>query len=211
MIVKTVYTDGSCLGNPGPGGWGYAVPNGKYASGSEAATTNNQMELLAVIRAAEHIKGNLLIYSDSRYICDAFNKGWLKSWASKNWRKSDGQKIANMDMWQHLFALTENREIHFKWVKAHAGDKWNSIADRLALEAAKNQTSDKGKGNPFPNWNTSQDYRERKHYGGSQPATEKQIKYAKSLIEKSGQRANIKELSQMSKSEISDLIDRYKK
>lgn len=209
--MKTVYTDGSCIGNPGPGGWAYAVPSKMYKSGYKPYATNSQMELMAVIKALENIDGKLLVFSDSEYVCNAFNKGWLLSWATKNWRKSDGRELANKEMWQYLFKLTEKREIEFRWVKAHSGDKWNSAVDRLAEEAARSQTSQCGKGDPFPDWDGTEDYKERRHYGGSAKATEKQVKYALALMSKAGQRPNMKELESMTKSEIFDLIDRYKK
>lgn len=132
-----VYTDGSCRKNPGPGGWGVVlVYNGheKELSGGEAETTNNRMELTAVIKALEAVKEpcHITLTSDSKYVIDALEKGWARSWQSKGWKRSDGSKALNPDLWEKLLALCEIHEIEFVWVKGHAGHPYNERCDELA-------------------------------------------------------------------------------
>ena len=142
----TVHTDGSCLGNPGPGGW-CAILNApgqteKILSGNEKHTTNNRMEMTAVIHALTTISDSrdVTIHTDSRYICDAFNKGWLVKWHSNGWKTAKGQ-VLNRELWVEMTKLVRGngrRQCSFVWVKAHAGNPDNERADNIArLQASK--------------------------------------------------------------------------
>ena len=133
-----IYTDGACSGNPGPGGWGAVLRyNGreKEISGGEAQTTNNRMELTAVIAALECLKEPCAVelYSDSKYVIDALSKGWAVSWRKKGWIKSDKKPALNVDLWERLLKLTEANEMHYHWVKAHADNEYNNRCDALAV------------------------------------------------------------------------------
>ena len=134
----TVYTDGACSGNPGPGGWAAILRYGdteKELSGGENPTTNNRMELLAVINALEALKMpcKVTVYSDSKYVCDAVLKGWARSWQKKGWVKSDKTKAKNPDLWERLLLLLDTHETVFKWVKGHAENRYNNRCDELAV------------------------------------------------------------------------------
>lgn len=133
-----IYTDGACSGNPGPGGWGAVlVYNGKEKelSGSEKNTTNNRMELTAVIMALNALNQpcEVKLTTDSKYVCDAVNKGWVYSWRKSGWRKSDKKPALNVDLWEELLSLLEKHEVQFIWVKGHNGHKYNEICDTLAV------------------------------------------------------------------------------
>lgn len=133
-----IYTDGACSGNPGPGGWGAVLRyNGreKEISGGEAQTTNNRMELTAVIAALECLKEpcTVELYSDSKYVIDALSKGWAVSWRKKGWIKSDKKPALNVDLWEKLLKLTEVHEMHYHWVKGHADNEYNNRCDALAV------------------------------------------------------------------------------
>mgnify|MGYP004461282121 FL=1 len=133
-----IYTDGACSGNPGPGGWGAVLKYGnaeKELSGSEKETTNNRMELTAVIKALSALKGecNVTLCTDSKYVCDAINKRWVYSWRANNWRKADKKKALNVDLWEELLALLDKHNVKFVWVKGHAGHPENERCDRLAV------------------------------------------------------------------------------
>lgn len=133
-----IYTDGACSGNPGPGGWGAVLRyNGreKEISGGEAQTTNNRMELTAVIAALECLKEPCAVelYSDSKYVIDALSKGWAVSWRKKGWIKSDKKPALNVDLWEQLLKLTEAHEMHYHWVKGHADNEYNNRCDALAV------------------------------------------------------------------------------
>lgn len=133
-----IYTDGACSGNPGPGGWGAVlVYNGKEKelSGSEKDTTNNRMELTAVIMALNALNQpcEVKLTTDSKYVCDAVNKGWVYSWRKNGWRKSDKKPALNVDLWEELLSLLEKHEVQFIWVKGHNGHKYNEICDTLAV------------------------------------------------------------------------------
>lgn len=135
-----IYTDGACSGNPGPGGWGAILRYGsreKELSGSEASTTNNRMELLGVITALEALKEKCVVdvYSDSRYVVDAIEKGWAKAWKSKNWMRTKDQLAKNPDLWERLLQLMERHQVSFHWVKGHATNPWNNRCDQLAVAA----------------------------------------------------------------------------
>ncbi len=138
--VTTVYTDGSCLGNPGPGGWAWAVPDGPSASGGDPHTTNQRMEVTAVIRALESVAGPVHVISDSTYVVNCFRQRWFDGWRRRGWRNSQGKPVANRDLWEELFALALDpaRRVTFAWVKGHSGDPMNDLVDRLAqAEAAR--------------------------------------------------------------------------
>ena len=138
MPVVTIHTDGSCLGNPGPGGWGTILRcNGveKELSGGEAETTNNRMELLAVINGLEALnrKCKVKIYSDSSYVVNGITKGWAEGWKANNWRKADKKPALNPDLWSQLLELLEKHQVTFKWVKGHNEHPENERCDRLAV------------------------------------------------------------------------------
>lgn len=145
MSLKKVeiFTDGACSGNPGPGGWGAVlVYNGKRKelSGGEAETTNNRMELTAAIKALEALKEpcEVLLTGDSKYLIDAVEKGWAKSWRAKGWMRGKNQPALNPDLWEKLLQLLEKHKVSFCWVKGHNGHPENELCDRLAVaEAAK--------------------------------------------------------------------------
>lgn len=134
-----IYTDGACSGNPGPGGWGAVlVYNGKekQLSGSEKETTNNRMELTAVIMALNALNQpcEVKLTTDSKYVCDAINKSWVYSWRKNGWKKSDKKPALNVDLWKELLSLLEKHEVEFIWVKGHNGHKYNEICDALAVK-----------------------------------------------------------------------------
>lgn len=140
---KTVemFTDGACSGNPGPGGWGTILRYGEHTlelSGGYRRTTNNRMEILAVIRGLERLKEpcRVLIYSDSKYVVDAVNNGWVYGWKKKGWVKSNKEKALNPDLWQRLLDEMKRHEVEFHWVKGHDGHPENERCDRLATGAA---------------------------------------------------------------------------
>jgi len=141
-----VYTDGSCLGNPGPGGWAWAVPCGPYASGAERSTTNQRMEITAALRALEAITGPVLVRSDSTYVVNCFRDRWWEGWRRRGWRNSAGKPVANRDLWEPLLAvaLDPTRSVRFVWVKGHSGDEMNDRVDLLAVEAASTQRGTSG-------------------------------------------------------------------
>lgn len=134
----TVYTDGACSGNPGPGGWGAILRYGdteRELSGGESPTTNNRMELMAVISALEALKEpcNVTLYSDSKYVCDGVEKGWARSWRAKGWKKSDKTPAKNPDLWERLLGLLDVHKVSFIWVKGHAENAYNNRCDELAV------------------------------------------------------------------------------
>lgn len=136
-----VYTDGSCLRNPGAGGWAWAVPDGPYASGAEARSTNQRMEVMAVIQALRAIEGPVHVISDSTYVVNCFRDRWWEGWKRRGWRNTAGKPVANRDLWEPLLelALDPGREVRFSWVKGHSGDEMNDRVDLLALTAASAQ------------------------------------------------------------------------
>lgn len=138
MKQVTIYTDGACSGNPGPGGWGAVlIYKGveKELSGGEAQTTNNRMELTAVISALQALKEpcQVELYSDSKYVIDALQKGWAWGWRKKGWVKSDKKPALNPDLWETLLNLTAKHEMNYHWVKGHADNKYNERCDSLAV------------------------------------------------------------------------------
>ncbi len=137
-----IYTDGACSGNPGKGGWGAVlIYNGhkKEISGGEKETTNNRMELTAVIKALETLKEpcTVTLTTDSKYVCDAINKGWVYSWKKNNWRKSDKKPALNVDLWEELLEQLKIHQVEFVWVKGHNGHKYNERCDELAVNEYK--------------------------------------------------------------------------
>ena len=138
MKTVTIYTDGACRGNPGPGGWGaILVYNGheKELSGGERETTNNKMELTAVIMALSALKEPCIVelYSDSTYVINGLSKGWAVSWRKNGWRKADKKPALNADLWQRLLDLLDRHEVTVRWVKGHDGHPENERCDRLAV------------------------------------------------------------------------------
>jgi ribonuclease HI len=138
MKTVEIYTDGACSGNPGPGGWGVILRyNGKEKelSGGEAQTTNNRMELTGVISALEALKEPCVVelYSDSKYVIDALEKGWARSWRERGWKRADKKPALNPDLWETLLALTEKHEMRYHWVKGHADNEFNNRCDKLAV------------------------------------------------------------------------------
>jgi len=128
-----VYTDGACSGNPGPGGWGWVVPDGEAAFGGAEATTNQRMELMAALEAVRTLPGPLHIISDSTYVVNCFKDDWWKGWLKRGWKNSQKKPVANRDIWEPLIELYQERDITFEWVKGHSGDRWNDRADELAV------------------------------------------------------------------------------
>jgi len=137
-----IYTDGACSGNPGPGGWGaILIYNGiiKEISGYEAHTTNNRMELLGPIKALEKLKEpcSVKIYTDSSYLCDAFNKGWIEKWQKNGWKTSNKQPVENQDLWLQLIDLVGKHKVQWVKVKGHSDNEMNNRCDQLARQAIK--------------------------------------------------------------------------
>lgn len=141
-----VYTDGSCRGNPGPGGWAWAVRDGPFASGAEPRTTNQRMEVTAVLEAVTALPGPLVVVSDSSYVVNCFRDRWWQGWQRRGWRNASGQPVANRDLWEPLLsaALAPDRSVRFVWVKGHSGDPMNERVDLLATEAADTQHARQG-------------------------------------------------------------------
>ena len=137
-----IFTDGACSGNPGPGGYGVILRYkgiNKELSGGEACTTNNRMELTAVITGLSALKESccVTLYSDSKYIIDAIQKGWAKKWQANGWMRNKKHPALNPDLWEKLLHLLEQHEVNFVWVKGHAGHPENERCDRLAVEQSR--------------------------------------------------------------------------
>lgn len=138
MKTVTIYTDGACSGNPGPGGWGAILLYGEHKkelSGGEPQTTNNRMELTAVITALEALREPCVVelWSDSKYVIDGLSKGWAKSWRAKGWVKGDKKPALNPDLWGRLLELTETHTLRYHWVKGHAENEFNNRCDEMAV------------------------------------------------------------------------------
>ena len=138
MKTVTLYTDGACSGNPGPGGWGAILEymgHERELSGGEANTTNNRMELTAVIRGLQALKEPCIVelYSDSKYVIDALEKGWARGWRARGWVKSDKKPALNVDLWEELLRLTDLHTMRYHWVKGHAENPYNNRCDELAV------------------------------------------------------------------------------
>ena len=139
MKTVTIYTDGACSGNPGPGGWGTILEyngNQKELSGGESHTTNNRMELMAVIMGLEALKEPCIVelYADSKYVIDGLQKGWAEGWRKRGWVKSDKKPALNPDLWERLLELTHIHQMRYHWVKGHADNPMNNRCDELAVE-----------------------------------------------------------------------------
>ena len=142
MKEVTIFTDGACSGNPGPGGWGAILRYGsaeKELSGGERETTNNRMELTAVIVSLSALKEPcaVTLYSDSKYVVDAIDKGWVYGWKKKGWIKSDKKPALNVDLWEQLLPLLSYHKVSFRWVKGHNEHPENERCDRLAVAESK--------------------------------------------------------------------------
>jgi len=139
----TIYTDGACSGNPGPGGWGAVIfdknNKQKNISGSEENTTNNRMELSAAIMALEEVESNseITIYTDSTYVKNGITE-WVLKWKENGWKNSNKEQVKNRDLWVKLDNLCEQNIMNWKWVKGHSSNKYNNLADELATKAIKN-------------------------------------------------------------------------
>jgi ribonuclease HI len=137
-----VYTDGACRGNPGPGGWAWAVPGGPYASGAEAHTTNQRMEITAALEALRSLTSEapagVEVVSDSTYVVKCFTDEWWRGWLRRGWKNSQNKPVANRDLWEPLIelALSADVPVSWSWVKGHSGDRWNDRVDELATQAA---------------------------------------------------------------------------
>lgn len=148
-MTTIAYTDGACLGNPGPGGWGWVVDGGPWANGAENPSTNQRMEIAAAYEAVRALPGPLRIVSDSTYVVKCFNDRWYEGWKKRGWVNSAKKPVANQDLWKPFIELVlERGDVTFKWVKGHSGDRMNDIADRLAVEAATLQRGRSGTGVP---------------------------------------------------------------
>lgn len=133
-----IYTDGACSGNPGPGGWAAILRyrgTEKKISGGEPQTTNNRMELTAVISAMECLKESCIVnlYSDSKYVIDSLEKGWAESWREKGWKKSNRETALNTDLWEKLLGLAAGHEMRYFWVKGHDKNEYNNRCDEMAV------------------------------------------------------------------------------
>lgn len=138
MKTVVLYTDGACSGNPGPGGWCAILEyNGqqKELSGGEETTTNNRMELTAVIRGLEALKETCIVelYADSKYVIDGLEKGWARQWKANGWRKADKKPALNPDLWEQLLALADRHTLRYHWVKGHAENPINNRCDEVAV------------------------------------------------------------------------------
>lgn len=138
MKKVTIYTDGACSGNPGPGGWGAVLIYGGHRlemSGGERQTTNNRMELVAAIEAMSRLNQpcEVELWSDSRYLVDGLEKGWAKSWRSRGWKKKDGSPALNPELWERLLELCEEHTVTLHWVKGHAANEENNRCDEMAV------------------------------------------------------------------------------
>jgi ribonuclease HI len=150
MDQVTVYTDGACRGNPGPGGWAWAVVDGQYASGADRQTTNQRMEIMGALEALRtlvpQLPTSILVVSDSTYVVKCFTDRWWQGWQRKGWKNSQNKPVANQDLWEPLIelAVASEPEISFRWVKGHSGDQWNDRVDELATVAADRGVGESG-------------------------------------------------------------------
>lgn len=139
MKQVKIFTDGACSGNPGPGGWGAVLQYGEHEkelSGGEADTTNNRMEMTAVIKALESLNEpcQVLLTSDSKYVLDALQKGWATGWQKNGWVKKDKKPALNADLWEQMLALTSKHQMEYAWIRGHAGHPENERCDTLAVQ-----------------------------------------------------------------------------
>ncbi len=133
--ATSVYTDGACSGNPGPGGWAWAVADGRQASGGHPATTNQRMEVQAALEAIRALDDSpLVVVSDSTYVVNCFRDGWWRGWQSRGWLTSQKKPVVSRDLWEPLVELVNDRgDVTFRWVKGHSGDTMNDLVDQLAV------------------------------------------------------------------------------
>ena len=145
-----MYTDGACLGNPGPGGWAWAVPGGAFASGAAPATTNQRMEIQAALEAVRALDGPLVVISDSTYVVNCFRDRWWEGWLARGWMNKAKKPVANRDLWEPLIdaVRADPSRVTFRWVKGHSDDPANDLVDRLAVEAARTQAGRSGDSPP---------------------------------------------------------------
>jgi ribonuclease HI len=141
-----VFTDGACSGNPGPGGWAWAVPLGRFRSGAEPRTTNQRMEIRAALEAVTALGGPLEVVSDSTYVVNCFRDRWWQGWIARGWLNSQRKPVANRDLWEPLIDAyrSEPERLRFTWVKGHGGNPMNDLVDRLAVEASLSQSGRSG-------------------------------------------------------------------
>jgi ribonuclease HI len=133
----SVYTDGACSGNPGPGGWAWAIDRDTWASGSEPATTNQRMEIRAALEAVTALDGPLIVVSDSTYVVNCFRDRWWEGWLARDWINSQKKPVANRDLWEPLVhAVIGRGDVAFHWVKGHSGHEMNDFVDHLAVTAS---------------------------------------------------------------------------
>jgi ribonuclease HI len=142
MKEVTIYTDGACLGNPGPGGYGAVLLHGghrKEVSGGYSRTTNNRMEIMAVIAALESLTQpcRVTLHSDSQYVVNAITQGWARRWKSNGWKRNRQEPAINPDLWDRLLGLCDQHQVEFRWLRGHAGNVENERCDRLAVAAAR--------------------------------------------------------------------------
>ena len=136
--AREVFTDGACSGNPGPGGWAWALDTAVFAYGREAPSTNQRMEVRAALEAVRSLDGPLLVVSDSTYVVHCFRDAWWRGWLDRGWTNSARQPVANRDLWEPLVALVAERgDVAFSWVKGHSGHAMNDFVDRLAVAASR--------------------------------------------------------------------------
>ncbi|MBV8161606.1 MAG: hypothetical protein JO265_11845 [Acidimicrobiia bacterium] len=139
------YTDGACTGNPGPGGWAWAIPGGRWANGAENPSTNQRMEIRAALEAVHAIGEPLEIVSDSTYVVNCFRDRWWEGWIARGWLNKAKKPVANRDLWEPLVTAVQRRgDVVFRWVKGHSEDPMNDLVDRLAVEAASTQRGRSG-------------------------------------------------------------------
>ena len=143
--MQRVWTDGACKGNPGPGGWAWVTPEGLWANGFEAESTNQRMEITAAYEAVRAHDGPVTVVSDSTYVVNCFRDRWWEGWLARDWKNSQRKPVANRDLWEPFIELYRSRDdVFFEWVKGHSGDELNDVADRLAVAAAEHQSSGSG-------------------------------------------------------------------
>ncbi len=136
--ARSVFTDGACSGNPGPGGWAWALSKTEFASGGESPSTNQRMEIMAAFEAVRSLSGPLLVVSDSTYVVNCFRDRWHAGWTARGWTTSSRTPVANRDLWEPFVALVlERRDVAFQWVKGHSGHEMNDFVDQLAVEASR--------------------------------------------------------------------------
>ena len=145
-MATTVFTDGACIGNPGPGGWAWAIPGGRWESGASPLTTNQRMEVQAVLSAVTALDGELEIVSDSTYVVNCFRDRWWEGWLARGWTNKAKKPVANRELWEPLIDeyRRDPQRLRFRWVKGHSNDEMNDLVDALAVEAARTQQGSTG-------------------------------------------------------------------